>query len=56
MEKIRNADIPQHANLSLAPLTGPVGEIFRYTIEAGEEWNGMDLRTIQDWIVIPALP
>ncbi|WP_078129613.1 efflux RND transporter permease subunit [Leptospira alexanderi] len=55
LEKIRNADLPQHANLSLAPLTGPVGEIFRYTIEAGEEWSGMDLRTIQDWIVIPAL-
>ncbi|MDV6237153.1 CusA/CzcA family heavy metal efflux RND transporter [Leptospira ellisii] len=55
LEKIRDADIPEEADVSLAPLTGPVGEIFRYTIEAGEEWTGMDLRTIQDWTVIPAL-
>ncbi|PJZ31245.1 efflux RND transporter permease subunit [Leptospira kmetyi] len=55
LEKIRDADLPPEADLSLAPLTGPVGEVFRYTIEAGEEWTGMDLRTLQDWVVVPAL-
>ncbi|EPG64451.1 efflux RND transporter permease subunit [Leptospira wolffii] len=55
LERLRDVDLPEEAEISLAPLTGPVGEIFRYTLEADEEWSPMQLRTIQDWTVIPAL-
>ena len=40
---------------SLGPLTGPVGEIFRYVIESDENHTPMDLRTLQDWVIIPRL-
>ncbi|TGK05214.1 efflux RND transporter permease subunit [Leptospira langatensis] len=55
LERLRDVDIPDEAEVSLAPLTGPVGEIFRYTLEGTEDFTPMDLRTLQDWVVIPAL-
>ncbi|RHX83359.1 efflux RND transporter permease subunit [Leptospira stimsonii] len=55
LEKIGSTNLPEEADVNLAPLTGPVGEIYRYTIEAGEEWTSMDLRTLQDWVIVPSL-
>ncbi|EPG73620.1 heavy metal efflux pump, CzcA family [Leptospira fainei serovar Hurstbridge str. BUT 6] len=55
LERLQAIELPAEANVSLAPLTGPVGEIYRYTIEASENWTPMDLRTLQDWVVVPAL-
>jgi cobalt-zinc-cadmium resistance protein CzcA len=54
LEKLQNADLPDGIQPSLAPLTTPVGEIFRYVIE-GEGKSPMELREIQDWVVIPKL-
>jgi len=57
IEKLRDADIPDGLSPELAPLSTPVGEIFRYVIEAkpGAAITPMDLRTLQDWVVTPKL-
>ncbi|HYM20475.1 MAG TPA: CusA/CzcA family heavy metal efflux RND transporter [Candidatus Kapabacteria bacterium] len=55
IEKLRDAEIPDGLTPGLAPLSTPVGEIYRYAIEGGPEQSPMDLRTIQDWIVVPKL-
>ena len=55
LEKLGDAVLPDGVNPSLGPLTGPVDEIFRYVIEATEEHTPMELRTLQDWVIIPRL-
>ncbi len=55
LEKLGDANLPDGVSPSLGPLTGPVGEIFRYVIEAPENYTPMDLRTLQDWVIIPRL-
>lgn len=54
LEKLRDVDLPEGADLSLGPLSTPVGEIYRYVIE-GEGYSLVQLRELQDWVVIPAL-
>ncbi|MDR3666500.1 MAG: CusA/CzcA family heavy metal efflux RND transporter [Ignavibacteriaceae bacterium] len=55
LEKLNDAVLPDGVNPSLGPLTGPVGEIFRYVIESSVDHNPMELRTLQDWVIIPRL-
>ena len=55
LEKINDAVLPAGLNPSLGPLTGPVGEIYRYVIEAPDNYTPMDVRTLQDWVVIPRI-
>ena len=55
LEKLNDAVLPDGVSPSLGPLTGPVGEIFRYVIEADEGHTPMDLRTLQDWVITPRL-
>lgn len=33
LEKLRDVDLPEGADLSLGPLSTPVGEIYRYVVE-----------------------
>ncbi|MXV45200.1 CusA/CzcA family heavy metal efflux RND transporter [Saccharibacter sp. 17.LH.SD] len=42
------------AQPSLGPLSGPSGEIYRYTLESDDQ-NLMALSDVQRWVVIPAL-
>jgi len=53
-EAIAQVTLPQGAAASLGALTGPAGEIYRYTLESTSK-NLMELSEIQRWIVIPAL-
>ncbi|HLP16535.1 MAG TPA: CusA/CzcA family heavy metal efflux RND transporter [Bacteroidota bacterium] len=55
IEKLAEAELPDGVQPSLGPLSGPVGEIFRYVIEGGENRTPMELRTLQDWVIIPKL-
>jgi cobalt-zinc-cadmium resistance protein CzcA len=55
LEKLGDAVLPDGVNPALGPLTGPVGEIFRYVIESTDEHTPMELRTLQDWVIIPRL-
>jgi cobalt-zinc-cadmium resistance protein CzcA len=55
LEKLGDAALPDGVSPSLGPLTGPVDEIFRYVIEAPENYTPMELRTLQDWVIVPKL-
>ena len=49
-ERLRDADLPDGAQPQLAPLSTPIGEIYRYRVKS-DQLNSRDLRTIQDWTV-----
>jgi cobalt-zinc-cadmium resistance protein CzcA len=55
LERVRDADLPDGVEPTLGPMSSPVGEIFRYVLESEENHTAMELRTIQDWIVIPKM-
>ncbi len=56
-------NLPPGIMPSMGPIATGLGEIFLWTVEAeagartaeGQSYTGMDLRTIQDWIVRPQL-
>ena len=55
--------LPAGITPSMGPIATGLGEIFLWTVEAdvnartaeGQPYSGMDLRTVQDWIVRPQL-
>jgi cobalt-zinc-cadmium resistance protein CzcA len=53
LEKLRDAQLPNNVNPTLGPLSTPIGELYRYTIEAGPNPNAMRLRELQDWVIEP---
>jgi len=54
LERISQVTLPSGAAPSLDPVTGPGGEIYRYTLESDTR-NLQELSEIQRWTVIPAL-
>ena len=53
-ERIQGVTLPPGITPGLDPLTSPIGEIYRYTLES--KTRGLrDLSEIQRWMVIPAL-
>jgi cobalt-zinc-cadmium resistance protein CzcA len=54
LERIQNVTLPSGITSSLDPLTSPIGEIYRYTLESDTK-DLRDLSEIQRWTVIPAL-
>ena len=55
LEKLQNVVLPAGSQPSLAPLTTAVGEVYRYMIEAPADMPDFEVRTIQDWLIRPAL-
>jgi len=53
-ERIAGVDLPPSANPGLDPLTSPIGEIYRYTLESTFR-DQRELRELQEWVVIPRL-
>jgi len=53
-ERLPDANLPTAVNTDLGPLATPIGEIYRYTLESASA-DPMTLRTLQDWVVGPAL-
>jgi cobalt-zinc-cadmium resistance protein CzcA len=53
-ERLRGVDLPPGATPGLDPLTSPIGEIYRYTLESNSR-DQRELRELQQWIVIPTL-
>src|SRR5271170_5239168 len=47
-------DLPDGVQPDLTPPTGPIDEIYRYTLHS-KRYNITELRTIQDWVVERAL-
>ena len=54
MERIAQATLPPGITPSLDAVSGPAGEIYRYTLESTSK-NLMQLSELQNWVVIPAL-
>ncbi len=53
-ERMAQASLPAGVQPGLGPVSGPAGEIYRYTLESDSK-NLMELSEIQRWKVIPAL-
>jgi cobalt-zinc-cadmium resistance protein CzcA len=54
LEHISQVTLPPGVTPGLDPVSGPAGEIYRYTLESKTK-NLMQLSEIQNWTVIPAL-
>ncbi|MDR3396786.1 MAG: CusA/CzcA family heavy metal efflux RND transporter [Pandoraea sp.] len=53
-DRIAGVTLPSGITPGLDPVTGPAGEIYRYTLESDTK-NLMELSELQRWVVIPAL-
>ncbi|CAI9120203.1 efflux RND transporter permease subunit [Brytella acorum] len=51
-EMMSQASLPANVTPQLGPISGPSGEIYRYTLESDTK-NLMELSDIQRWIVLP---
>src|SRR5471032_2607712 len=47
-ERLADVDLPPNVTPSLAPLSTPVGELYRYELKGGG-LSPTELRTLQDW-------
>ena len=50
LERLQGVELPQGVQPELAPLTTPIGELYRYQL-VGPDTSPTDLRTLQDWVV-----
>ncbi len=54
LEKLRDAALPDGIEPTLGPLSTPIGEFYRYTVQ-GDGADAMTLRELQDWVIAPRL-
>jgi heavy metal efflux system protein len=54
LERLGQAELPDGVQPSLGPMATPVGEVYRYSVEAIGA-DPMTLRTLQDWTIRPQL-
>src|SRR5262244_2615782 len=52
LEKLRDATLPEGVTPTLGPLSTPIGELYRYTLE-GTGYDEMALRELEDWVIEP---
>ena len=50
MERLANADLPVGIQPNLAPLSTPIGELYRYRL-TGSGRDSRELRTTEDWVI-----
>src|ERR1051326_6559016 len=50
LERLQNADLPDGVKPSLAPLSSPVGEIYRFYLKS-DTLSPTELRSLEDWVV-----
>jgi heavy metal efflux system protein len=53
-ERLREAELPNGITPQLAPLSTPIGEVYRYRLKA-DGYDSRELRTLQDWVVMRQL-
>jgi cobalt-zinc-cadmium resistance protein CzcA len=54
-ENLRDVDLPDEAKPGLGPLATAYGEILRYELQSDGTADLMELRTLNDWVVVPLL-
>ena len=54
-EKLSGLELPEGVHPDLGPLVSSCGEIYRYELVADGTCDLMELRTLNDWVVIPRL-
>ncbi|MCS6924688.1 MAG: CusA/CzcA family heavy metal efflux RND transporter [Candidatus Binatia bacterium] len=54
-EKLAGLELPEGATPELGPLATAYGEVLRYELVSDGTQDLMDLRTLNDWVVIPRL-
>src|SRR4030095_11421365 len=54
LERLRNAVLPDGVVPDIAPLTTPIGEMYRFRLE-GAGRNDLQLRELEDWVVAPRI-
>lgn len=54
-EKLASLKLPENADAQLGPLATAYGEIYRYQLMADQTHDTLELRTLNDWVVIPRL-
>jgi cobalt-zinc-cadmium resistance protein CzcA len=54
LEKLRDAELPEGVTPKLGPLSTPIGELYRYTLE-GAAYDSRQMREIEDWTIEPRL-
>jgi cobalt-zinc-cadmium resistance protein CzcA len=52
LEKLRDADLPDGVTPTLGPLSTPIGELYKYTVDA-PGLNAAQIREIEDWVIEP---
>src|SRR6184192_2960891 len=52
LEKLRDAAIPDGVEPTLGPLSTPMGELYRYTLQS-ENPDPVRLRELEDWVIEP---
>src|SRR5580698_5680300 len=50
-EALTQVNLPTGANASLSPDSTPIGEIFRYTLQAPKNFPAVELKALEDWVV-----
>ena len=54
IERLREVDLPAGVSPELAPLSTPIGEVYRYRLRS-DVLDERELRTLQDWVVMRQL-
>ncbi len=54
-EKLAGLELPEGAAAELGPLATAYGEVLRYELVSDGRYDLMELRTLNDWVVIPRL-
>src|SRR5262249_30926481 len=54
LERLRDADLPDGVTPEIAPLTTPIGEMYRFRVD-GLGRTELELRELQDWVIAPRL-
>ena len=53
-ERLNDLTLPKGAVPGLDPLSSPIGEIYRYTVESNRQ-DIRSLKNLQDWVIIPRI-
>src|SRR3979490_555598 len=54
LEKLRDATLPEGVTPALGPMSTPIGELYKYTLQ-GAGYDSRQLREIGDWVIEPRL-